>query len=64
MSIKHLLFSIKRLSFISAPSLEHLFICNTYMTPESLRPEINAGIAALQNLKDLIEYRNSLVGKK
>lgn len=31
---------------------------------ESLRPEINAGIAALKNLKDLIEYRNSLVGKK
>jgi hypothetical protein len=33
-------------------------------SPESLRPEIHAGIAALQNLKDLIEYRNMLVGKK
>gem|GEM_PF-3198696 len=31
---------------------------------ESLRPDIHAGIAALKNLKDLIEYRNSLVGKK
>jgi len=33
-------------------------------TPETLRPEINAGIAALKNLRDLVEYRNSLVGKK
>lgn len=34
------------------------------MNPESLKPEINAGIAALTSLKQLIEYRNSLVGKK
>lgn len=31
---------------------------------ESLKPEITASIAALANLRDLIEYRNSLVGKK
>ena len=34
------------------------------MNLELLKPEINAGIAALASLKDLIEYRNSLVGKK
>jgi len=34
------------------------------MNPESLKPEIQAWIAALTSLKQLIEYRNSLVGKK
>ncbi len=34
------------------------------MNLEHLKPEINAGIAALGSLRDLIEYRNSLVGKK
>lgn len=34
------------------------------MNPESLKPQIHAGIAALTSLKQLIEYRNSLVGKK
>ncbi|MBP6921510.1 phenylalanine--tRNA ligase subunit alpha, partial [Candidatus Gracilibacteria bacterium] len=34
------------------------------MNPESLKPQIQAGIAALTSLKQLIEYRNSLVGKK
>ena len=34
------------------------------MNLEQLKPEIHAGIAALASLKDLIEYRNSLVGKK
>lgn len=34
------------------------------MNPETLRPEIQAGIKALTSLKQLIEYRNSLVGKK
>ena len=33
-------------------------------TLEQLKPEIHAGIAALASLRDLIEYRNSLVGKK
>ncbi len=33
-------------------------------TLETLKPEIHAGIAALASLKDLVEYRNSLVGKK
>lgn len=31
---------------------------------EKLKPEIHAGIAALTSLKQLIEYRNALVGKK
>ncbi len=34
------------------------------MNIEQLKPEIHAGIAALASLRDLIEYRNSLVGKK
>lgn len=34
------------------------------MNIEQLKPEIHAGIAALTSLKQLIEYRNSLVGKK
>ena len=34
------------------------------MNLEQLKPEIHAGIAALASLRDLIEYRNSLVGKK
>lgn len=34
------------------------------MNIEHLKPEIHAGIAALTSLKQLIEYRNSLVGKK
>lgn len=34
------------------------------MNPESLKPEIHAGIAALTSLKQLVEYRNALVGKK
>lgn len=34
------------------------------MNLEQLKPEIQAGIAALASLKDLVEYRNSLVGKK
>jgi phenylalanyl-tRNA synthetase alpha chain len=31
---------------------------------EKLKPEIHAGIAALTSLKQLVEYRNALVGKK
>lgn len=34
------------------------------MNLEQLKPEISAGISALSSLRDLIEYRNSLVGKK
>lgn len=34
------------------------------MNIEHLKPEIHAGIAALTSLKQLVEYRNSLVGKK
>ncbi|MBP7773899.1 phenylalanine--tRNA ligase subunit alpha [Candidatus Gracilibacteria bacterium] len=34
------------------------------MNLEQFKPEIHAGIAALTSLKQLIEYRNSLVGKK
>lgn len=34
------------------------------MQIETLKPEFQAGIAALANLKELIEYRNSVLGKK
>lgn len=33
-------------------------------TLEQLKPEIHSWIAALASLRDLVEYRNSLVGKK
>jgi phenylalanyl-tRNA synthetase alpha chain len=34
------------------------------MNPEQLKPQIAAWIAALTSLKELVEYRNVLVGKK